>query len=282
MVTKHSTKKLAIILSLAVVAVLVACHNETKSTRHTEKELIGRIITHDDFLVEITKRIDLDDYMLEEAYYENSQDYVYTSKADCEIKKAKSNFAIEVDGIKFNLPITMKEFVDLGFKLSYIDVDTDSSVNLNTYINSQVFNVTSPKGNTFSIYSVSKNGNAIPIKDSLVMQVSCGFYKDTFNYGEGERSDAPEIKFFKNVTGKSSIDGILKELKTPSQISFSASQYKGETTLTTMQFDFSFSNETYTGSLTVTTKPVRDGTIKRTSYITDFSYLIDYESIKNS
>lgn len=264
------------ILSILFALILVACHNKT------EKELIGRMITHDDFSVEITKRIDLDDYKLVDTYYENSQEYIYISKTDCEIKKAKSNFTIKVDGIRFNLPITIKEFVDLGFELSYIDANRENPVNLNTYINSESFTVTSPKGNTFIIYSASKTGYAIPLKDSLVIQVSCCFYENTFNFGEGERSNAPEIKFFKNVTDKSSIDGIIKELKTPSRIHFSTSQYKGETTLTTTQFDFNFSNEIYTGSLTVTTMPVRDESIKRTSYITDFSYLIDYESIKNS
>ncbi len=264
-------KPIIFILSILLVFALVACQADT--------ELIGRIITYDDFLNEITKRIDLNEYTLEETSSEHSQNYTYTSKTDCEIEEVNSNFEMEIDGIKFSLPITTEEFVGLGFELSYIDTDSET-VDLNTDIDFKAFNATSPKGNTFSVFSASKDGSMTPIKDSIVMQVS--FYEENFNYGDEDQSDTVEIKFFGNITEKSSVDSIIKELKTPRQIDFLTTQYKDQSTSTKMRFDFHFSNEIYLGSFTVTTNPVKDESIESTSYISYFSYLIDYESIKNS
>ncbi len=264
-------KPIIFILSFLLVFALMACQSDT--------ELIGRIITYDDFLNEITKRIDLNEYTLENTSSKYTQNYIYTSKTDCEIEEVNSNFEIEIDGIKFSLPMTTEEFVALGFELSYIDSDSEA-VDLNTNIDFKAFNATSPKGNTFSIFSASKDGSMTPINDSIVMQVS--FYEENFNYGDKYQSDAVEIKFFENITEKSSIDSIIKELKVPRQIDFSTTQYKDQSTSTKIRFDFHFSNETYLGTFTVTSNPVKDESIESTSYISYFCYLIDYESIKNS
>lgn len=264
-------KTIIFILSILLVFALVACQ--------ADAELIGRIITYDDFLNEITKRIDLDEYTLEETSSKHTQNYTYTSKTNCEIKEANSNFEIEIDGIKFSLPITTEEFVGLGFELSYIDADSET-VDLNADMDFKAFHATSPKGNIFTIFSASKDSSIIPIKDSIVMQVS--FYEENLNCGEENQSGAVEIEFFEDITENSTVDSIIKQLKAPRRIEFSTTQYKDLTTSTRMQFDFNFSNERYLGIFTVTANPVKDESIERTSYISHFTYLIDYESIKNS
>ena len=45
-------KSITLILSILLVLILVACHNKPETIRRTKKELIGRMITYDDFLAE--------------------------------------------------------------------------------------------------------------------------------------------------------------------------------------------------------------------------------------
>ncbi len=240
-------------------------------------ELIGRIITYEDFLNEFTKRVNLDEYDLEYNKYTSTNDYIYTSKTDCEIKSNKSNFQVVADGIKFTLPLTVQEFVDLGFDLRYFD--TKKNVNSNTKKNTCILEVITPEGNTFEIFAVSKNNSSVPIRDLIIMQVSCSFYDGNYQYGKGERDNSPKISFFKNVNEKATVDSIIRELKTPRVINFAETKYNGETTITHLQLSFNFSNDDYDGSMTVTMHPVKDKKIERTSYVFSYSYLIDYDSI---
>lgn len=261
------------VLCFVLVFSFVACGNEP--------ELVGRILNYDDFVTEIPKRVDIENYKLTGDKSERNGSYSYVAKTPCEIESKESNFSIEVDEIKFTLPMTVGDFVDLGFELSYISPDkAGKAVNLNSYIYSDGFTVTTPKGNTFEIYATSPNRATISTKNAIIMQVSCNFYEGNLTYGVGERKNAPKMKFFKNITETSSLDGILKELKTPNQIHFSYSQMDGITTYTSMQLEFNFSDENHIGGIFISLASVRDTSIERTSYITDFSYRIDPETLK--
>ncbi|MBQ9964676.1 MAG: hypothetical protein IJP14_06105, partial [Clostridia bacterium] len=236
---------------------------------------MGRIVTQDDFVAEFSKRTDLSAYTMESAGYEETFEYTYTAKTACEIKKAKRNFQVEIDGIRVTLPLTVKELTELGFELVAIYGGDQQTVDLSVLERCATFDVRTPDGNTFTIYAANKANELIPIEDLTVMQVACAFYEGDSTYGVGERNDAPDIRFFKGVTGASTVDSVMKELKTPQVIYFSRTEYNGETTLTNIQMTFAFSNKEYRGDLCVSAKTLLDDTVKQTSYITDLSYRID-------
>lgn len=283
-------KVISFVLLISLILAITGCvtqdtgKNEDKNeetNKEIPKEQIGRMITHEDFLTEFTKRVDLNEYDLEFTDYNDVFDYNYTSKTDCEIEKSTENFQVEIDGIKVTLPLTIEEFVDLGFELISMN-HADAPVNLSSVSRSALFNVKTPKGNTFSIYAISKNYTPVRLKNLIVMQISCDFYKGTTKYGKGERYDAPDITFFQNISGKSTVDSIIEELKTPRVIHFTQVLSNNKTTLVDLQLTFNFSNPTYSGDICITTHTILDESIEQTSYVSSLSYLIDYESIKNA
>ena len=265
----------------AIVFVLVIVLAFSLAACGDEPELIGRILTHDDFVAEISKRLDLADYNVDDGSVNDYLTaYSYVPKTPCELEKSDDNFSIEVDGIKFNLPMTVGDFVDLGFEISHINPEETQPVNLNSNIYSAGFTATTPKGNTFHIFATTAGEFTLPIKDTTILSIDCCFYKDTLIYGVGERDDAPEIKFFKNITQTASIDSILKELKTPNWIGFRSSEFDGVVTDADIQIDFRFSNENYAGYFCISLQSVTDTSIERTSFVTDFSYRLDPETLK--
>ena len=280
-------KIISFVLLISLVFALIGCsvkdtsefEDKTKeTTEETPEKQIGRIITHEDFLTEFTKRVDLNDYNLKFTDHDYILEYDYSSKTDCEITQSEKNFQVDIDGVKVTLPLTVKEFMDLGFELISMN-KVDAPVNLSGVGSNALFDVKTPKGNTFSIFAISKDSTPVNLQNLIVMQISCGFYGDTIKYGEGERDDAPEIVFFNNVNDKSTVDGIVKELKTPQAIKFSQTLYNGKTTLALLKLTFAFSNQKYTGDIHITAHTILDESINRTSYVTTLSYRIDYECI---
>ena len=288
---KHLLSVLAILLVLSLAACSVRkpseeeiVKNPTAAKKPTIKEepaekRIGRIVTYADFLAELPKRIDLDNYDLESNKFDSGASYTYTAKTDQEIRNSNRNFEVTVDGIKITMPSTVQELLDMGFEAASL-VGTGESVDLSAQVRSTSLNMKTPEGNTFRIYATSRDNSPIPLWELTVIQISCEFYDGNINYGVGERSDAPQIKFFKNVDEKATVASILRELKKPQTIYFSETTYRGETTLSTMQLTFHFSNQDYAGSIVATTEAVKDETVERTSYVTNYSYRIDPDSIK--
>lgn len=247
----------------------------------SEPELIGRMVTCEDFLAEFPKRVSLDDYNVESSDDGSLRSYVYTAKTDCEIEAAPHNFRVEIDGISLTLPLTVRELTERGFALTE-KIGEEGPVDLSTAVRSGTFRVQTPRGNTFTIYAISKDYLPTSPEELIVMQVSCEFYQESIRYGEGERDDAPDITFFQNVSGDSTVDGIVRELKTPREIRFTQALSNGVTTLSDLQLTFWFSNETHWGNLDVIAHAVRDEAVERTSYVSSLSYWIDYESIRES
>lgn len=259
-------------LSVLLIFTLVACF---AGNTPEETEPIGRIITHEDFINEMSKRINLDDYDLQFTDYGTFLDYEYTSKTESEIARLESNFRVKVDGISFTMPLTVKEFVDLGFEIQPVNGEAD----LPAIARSATLEVKTPEGNTFSVYAISADYSRIPFEDLTVMQISCNFYEGSNKFNSGERKDAPNIQFFENINGEATVDSILKELKVPQFIKFGPSWDGGETTSSRLYMTFRFSNEQYNGDISITIYAVLDEKLDRTSYVTDLSYRIDYESL---
>ena len=270
-------KKVQYIIVVLLIFALTVCSTGCK---RGEKELIGRIVTYEDFLTEITKRINLEDYNCTSTDNNYIVERNYTCKIGREIAPAENNFQVQIDGIEFTLPITIKEFVALGFEIISM-YGAGNVADLPAYARSASLRIKTPTGNTFDIYAISADYSVIPFGDLPIIQVSCDFYGDSIKYNSGEREDAPDIRFFENITGKSTVDSILKELKDPQIIYFLQSLDNDITRSTMLQFVFYFSNEKYNGSVCINTYAVLDESIAQTSYVTSISYGITYESLKN-
>lgn len=274
-------KKLLLAPLVLLIFALMACSSEPpviEETKGKEEEVhIGKILTHDDFLKEFTKRVDLDDYSLETGHQGSAKQYLYTAKSDVKLKENKRNFRVVIDGIQVTLPLKVQELVDLGFAITEVLGQEGTSVNLNTKSRGEGFTVKTPKNNTFSIYAASPGNSPMPRKDMTVIQIECDFYTGNYKYGVGERKDAPQITFFKNVNELSTVDSVVKELKRPQSIRFSYTQYNGETTNSWLQLTYPFANETDSGDITISLRPVLGTEYARTSYVFCFSYLLDLE-----
>jgi hypothetical protein len=264
-------KILTYVILVLMMLSLASCSGENPPE---EKEPMGRIITHEDFVSEMSKYIDLDDYDLESVERDTSFDYTYTHKENGEIADAESNFQITVDGISFAMPLTIEEFMDLGFEIISLNGETADPMVLPATARSATLVIKTPKGNTFSVYAISEDYSRVAFEDLIIMQVSCDFYEGSVKYNHGERKDAPDIQFFESITGKSTVEDVIKELKTPKTIQFTQVFDKDITTSVCMRFNFDFSNERYNGSVTIITYSVRDETIERKSYVSSISYRI--------
>lgn len=273
-------KLLILILSVILLLTFAACSdsentdtNSSSDVTSSESKLEGRIITYDDFLTEISKHINLEEYALDDGNYGSTHLYNYTSLKNCEIENKQSNFEVVIDDVKITLPMTVQELVNLGFNVTYFDSDT--KLDLNATESDCTFTVTTPKNNTFLIHTKAKNGEEAPIKDLVIKSLACDFYDSEPQYGKNERKDTPKINFLENLNHGSTFESILTELKTPREIIFSETKEEGKTILSATQLVFYFSNEQYNGSLTATVYPVKDADIDRTSFVFYYTYLID-------
>lgn len=268
-------KIFSIFLIFVLTFSIIGCSDEKTKKDNT----IGRIVDVESFEKEIQKQINLKDYNLEVGDYTHNQTYNYTSKEEKFIKNSKDNFKISVDGIEFYLPITLEEFVSLGFKLSHSNGTPFAENDMNTEDRNGFFTVTTPKGNTFDIYCISKDNKPTAYKNLIVIQFNCGFYKGTLKYGVGERNNAPKIKLFKNLTQKATVSEIVTLLGSPNKFNFGVVQNKdGKNSLSHIQFNYQFKNEKYSGSIEISCSEILDTKIERTDFITNFSYRIDPES----
>ena len=273
-------KLFSLVLSIILIFAFSACSdsestdtNSGSDVTSSESKLEGRIITYDDFLTEIVKYVDIDSYIKDDGNFGSTHIYNYLSATNCEIENKQSNYEVVIDGVKITLPMTVKELVNLGFKVDYFESETE--LDLNATESECTFTVTTSKNNTFLIRAKAKNGEQAPIKDLVIIRLSCDFYDTTPEYSKNERKDTPEIIFCEKLGSKSTFESILNDFKTPSEIVFTETKEEGKTTLSATQLTFNFSNEQYEGSIIANVYPVTDAAIDRTSYVFYYTYNID-------
>ena len=279
----HFMKKLLIlILSVILLLAFTACSDDngdttqssdTQSSTDSQVDPNENAFTYDKFLSEISKYVNLGEYNLEDGNYGSNHIYDYTSLTNCEIENKQSNFEIVIDDIKITLPSTVKQLTNLGFTVNYFD--SDKTFDFNAKEAKCTLIATTPKGNSVLIRAESKNGESVPIKDLVVIRISCDFYDSTPQYGKNERADTPQIKFFENIKNDSTLESILKELKSPREINFTETKEEGIVTLSAMQFTFYFSNSNYSGSFIATVFPLTDKSVERTDFVFYYTYTIE-------
>lgn len=290
-------KVISTLLILALLILLAACNesnektnsqpntnSDTNSQVEVENEqLIGRLKNYSDFRFELSKRINFDNYNLDYCSTEHpAKFYNYSRNEETLVPSSVDSFTLTIDDIEFTMPITLGDFVDLGFNIidDYGNIITDTA--LYEQDNCGSLKIITPKGNTFSIFTVSKDYTSIFFKDQIVMQISI-YMIDSQVDKENFRGDIPRFKEFGNLTNDSLVDDIIATLNEPKRIRYSYTLPNGsyESTSASIDFAFDFSNDLYSGSVTMESRIIVYEEFEKTDYINYFDYSIEPETLVN-
>ena len=188
-----------------------------KLTALNTNNRIGRIIDHNDFVREASKRLNLNDYdVLKEdhsASFGNELkivDYTYDLKTDKSISHKVSNYEVTIDGITITMPIKVSDFLSKGFTVKEKFFD-DRILQGGAFF-------TSPNGNKFSGYVMNFYGNSSNFNDCYITQISFSCYEKTFRYQEGISPTRPDFEMIEGINKDSTLDDIISRLGEPNKI----------------------------------------------------------------
>ena len=178
---------------------------------------IGRIIDHDDFVREASKRLNLNDYdVLKEdhsASFGNGLkivDYTYDLKTNKSISHKVSNYDVTIDGITVTMPIKVSDFLSKGFTIVEKSFD-------NSFLMGSAF-FRSPDGNMVTAYIMNFYGNSRNFNDCYITQISFMCYEHTVKYQEGISPTRPEFEMIEGINKDSTLDDIISRLGEPNKI----------------------------------------------------------------
>lgn len=188
-----------------------------KLTALNTNNRIGRIIDHNDFIREASKRLNLNDYdVLKEDYsasFGNGYkrvDYTYDLKSDKSISYKVSNYDMTIDGITITMPIKVSDLLNKGFTI--IEKSFDNSVMQGGAT------LKSPKGNNIDTFIMNFYGNSRNFNDCYITQICCYCYEDTFRYQEGISPTRPDFEMIEGINKDSTLDDIISRLGEPNKI----------------------------------------------------------------
>lgn len=185
-----------------------------KLTANNTGNRIGRIVDHDDFVREASKRLNLNDYnVLKEDHsssWYKSVHYTYDLKTDKSISHKVSNYDVTVDGITITMPIKVSDFLNKGFKV--IEKSFDNSF----LVGSAIFST--PSGNNVDGYIMNFYGNSTSFNDCYITQICFYCYEDTFKYQEGISPTRPDFEMIEGINKDSTLDDIISRLGEPNKI----------------------------------------------------------------
>lgn len=170
---------------------------------------IGKILDHDDFLREIPKRVDLDNYSVN-VFSENNS--AYYRKTDNDLDLGRNSYQMTVDGITFSLPIKLSDFINLGFSMQASRIDAA--------LFEGTADFTTPSGNKIQVNVTNLYNDAKTIKDAYVKFVYFICYDNWYNAQHGIAPEGVDFEFFGNVNKYSTLDQILTDFGEPNVISF--------------------------------------------------------------
>lgn len=188
-----------------------------KLTAPNTSNRIGRIIDHNDFVKEISKKINLNEYDLKEEDYTASFGdglglicYTYNLKTDKSISHKVSNYDITIDGITVTVPIKVSDLISKGFKVM------EKSFDNGILAGSAIFH--SPDGNEVTAYIMNFYGNSWDFNSCYATQISFRCYEETFKYQEGISPTRPDFEMIEGINKDSTIDDIISRLGEPNEI----------------------------------------------------------------
>lgn len=188
-----------------------------KLTAINSSNRIGRIIDHDDFVREASKRLNLNDYdVLKEdhsASFGNGLkivDYTYDLKTNKSISHKVSNYDVTIDGITVTMPIKVSDFLSKGFTVKEKLFD-DRILQGGAFF-------TSPSGNKVDGYIMNFYGNSTNFNDCYITQINFMCYENTFKYQEGISPTRPDFEMIEGINKDSTLDDIISRLGEPNKI----------------------------------------------------------------
>ena len=188
-----------------------------KLTALNTNNRIGKIIDHDDFVREVSKKLNLNDYdVLKEdhsASFGNGLkivDYTYDLKTNKSISHKVSNYDVTIDGITITLPIKVSDFLSKGFTVKEKFFD-DRILQGGAFF-------TSPSGNKVDGYIMNFYGNSRNFSDCYITQIGFMCYENTVKYQEGISPTRPDFEMIEGINKDSTLDDIISRLGEPNKI----------------------------------------------------------------
>ncbi len=188
-----------------------------KLTALNTNNRIGRIIDHNDFVRETSKRLNLNDYdVLKEdhsASFGNELkivDYTYDLKTDKSISHKVSNYEVTIDGITITMPIKVSDFLSKGFTVKEKFFD-DRILQGGAFF-------TSPSGNKVDTFIMNFYGNSRNFNDCYITQIGFMCYENTVRYQEGISPTRPDFEMIEGINKDSTLDDIISRLGEPNKI----------------------------------------------------------------
>lgn len=188
-----------------------------KLTALNTNNRIGRIIDHNDFVCEISKRLNLNDYdVLKEDHSASFGkglkivDYTYDLKTNKSISHKVSNYDVTIDGITITMPIKVSDFLSKGFAVK------EKSFDDRILQGGALF--TSPSGNKVDAYIMNFYGNSRNFNDCYITQICFMCYENTFKYQEGISPTRPDFEMIEGINKDSTLDDIISRLGEPNKI----------------------------------------------------------------
>lgn len=206
-VTVLNEGSVAYIIKIDNKALLSDIFDEFTSTDTSDR--IGKIIDYNDFKRELSKKINLDDYLcIKRDSYGDSKTtrYVYNLNKGSKLESDASNYTVKIDGISITLPIKVSDLIAKGFRPDESDP-----------LKSAFF---TPQGNKFRTYTMNYGGSN-DFNGRYVTQISFSCYEKSQIYLEGISPTRPDFEFIGGLNKDSTIDDLISSLGAPQTINVS-------------------------------------------------------------
>lgn len=188
-----------------------------KLTAVNTSNIIDRIIDNNDFVREVSKRLNLDNYNLLEEDHSSKFgnglkiiDYTYDLKFGKSISYKVSNYNVTIDGITITMPIKVSDFLSKGFTVKEKFFD-DRILQGGAFF-------TSPSGNKVDGYIMNFYGNSRNFNDCYITQIGFMCYENTVKYQEGISPTRPDFEMIEGINKDSTLDDIISRLGEPNKI----------------------------------------------------------------
>lgn len=204
----------SIFLMICILINFSACSQNDELYIKKEPK-IGMITDYNSFVSEISKRIDLSDYDLDET--DESGSYKYKNKKDIEIKGSKSNFKYEIDGKKYELPMKVSDALEKDLKIIMQGFDIAENIDLSENVYGDSLEFETKSGKTFGGYCRCEQfGYSAPLKDCIITQFAFDFRSGDSAFDKNEK--LPKVEIFGGLNYDSTIDDVIRKLGSPKEI----------------------------------------------------------------